>query len=54
MIQQVKELYPSSTLLSVGFSMGANIVVKYLGEDLSRQDDFICALSLCQGYDITK
>lgn len=54
MIQFVREHYPQSTLVSIGFSMGANIVVKYLGAEPHRQKYFLCALSVCQGYDCTR
>lgn len=54
MIQYVRENFPSTNLVSVGFSMGANIVVKYLGESPHRQNYFLCALSVCQGYDCTR
>ncbi|XP_072020828.1 monoacylglycerol lipase ABHD2-like [Amphiura filiformis] len=53
-VKEVRAKFPHSTLLSIGFSMGANIVVKYLGEEPHRQDYFLCAVSVCQGYDITK
>ncbi|XP_071825900.1 monoacylglycerol lipase ABHD2-like [Apostichopus japonicus] len=54
MIQYIRENHPDSTLISIGFSMGANIVVKYLGEAPHRQSYFLCALSVCQGYDCTR
>ena len=41
-------------LIGVGFSMGANILIKYLGEDPSRQEYFVCGISVCQGYDILR
>lgn len=41
-------------LIGVGFSMGANILIKYLGEEASRQELFECAVSVCQGYDILR
>lgn len=46
--------YPNTKLVGVGFSMGGNILVKYLGENLEHQRNFVCAVSLCQGYDILK
>eukprot|EP00118_Oscarella_pearsei_P003378 m.14072 g.14072 ORF g.14072 m.14072 type:complete len:407 (+) comp25480_c0_seq1:254-1474(+) len=54
MVQSVKKEFPGCQLIAVGYSMGANIVVKYLGEEPSRQKEFLCAISSCQGYDITK
>ncbi|XP_071943473.1 monoacylglycerol lipase ABHD2-like [Antedon mediterranea] len=53
MVDYVLKNFASSKLIAVGFSMGANIVVKYLGEKPQRQKHFECALSICQGYDIT-
>ena len=46
--------YVSTKLLGVGFSMGGNILVKYLGEKPEHQRHFVCAVSVCQGYDILK
>lgn len=48
----VAEIYPSTRVVVVGFSMGANIVIKYLGE--KRPDtpkNIIGGISICQGYD---
>ena len=38
--------------IAVGFSLGANILLKYLGERPERQAYFLCAQSWCQGYDV--
>lgn len=54
MVNFVVNHYPDTKLIGVGFSMGANILVKYLGENLDQQRKFICAVSTCQGYDILK
>ncbi|XP_050397022.1 monoacylglycerol lipase ABHD2 isoform X1 [Patella vulgata] len=51
MIDEIIRLYPNTTIIAVGCSMGANIVLKYLGEDKSHEKKVIGALSLCQGYD---
>uniref|UniRef100_H2ZGU6 AB hydrolase-1 domain-containing protein n=1 Tax=Ciona savignyi TaxID=51511 RepID=H2ZGU6_CIOSA len=51
MMKNVCEMYPKSRLVIVGFSMGGNIVVRYLAEDKSRQKSIVCAVSWCQGYD---
>ena len=54
MVDHMREKFPHSGFISVGFSMGANIIVKYLGEEPKRQNMFLCGVSVCQGYDITK
>lgn len=51
MVSTVIKLYPNSSFVMLGYSMGANIAMKYLGEDVKRQENIICAISLCQGYD---
>ena len=43
--------YPDTWFIGVGFSLGACILVRFLGENPSRQEKFVCAASLCQGYD---
>ena len=48
------EKYPNSRFIAVGFSMGANIVVKYLGEHEVVQSRFAGAISCCQGYNIVE
>ena len=49
-VDWVREHYPLSPLLAAGFSMGANILTKYLAEKPERQSWFIGALSCSQGY----
>ena len=44
------EKYPDMKYIGVGFSLGANILLKYLGEQPPRQSHFLCAQSWCQGY----
>lgn len=39
-------------LIAVGFSLGANILMKYLGEKPERQENFYFAASICQGYNV--
>ena len=51
MVNRVIEMYPQSKLMAVGFSMGGNVVIKYLGENMENRDKFIGAMSFCQGYD---
>jgi len=52
MVDEILKLYPGSQLIAVGFSMGGNIVMKYLGEKKIRQKAFVGAISCCQGYDL--
>lgn len=53
-VEHVKKAYPNTNLIGLGFSMGANIFMKYLGEKPENQNQFICAFSACQGYDIER
>ncbi|XP_031563203.1 monoacylglycerol lipase ABHD2-like isoform X2 [Actinia tenebrosa] len=52
LVKQVIARYNCHHLIGVGFSMGANVLLKYLGEKPERQKNFTCAISVCQGYDI--
>jgi len=54
MVKHVIARYNCYHLIGVGFSMGANVLLKYFGEEPSRQMDFTCAVSVCQGYDIIR
>ena len=54
MVDEVLSMYPHTTLIAVGFSMGANIVCKYLGENSEQRQKITAAVSCCQGYDIYK
>ena len=49
MVEYVVRTYPNSFLLSVGISMGGNVVTKYLGESKKHQKLFLGGLSICQG-----
>ena len=52
MVDEMMCKYPTDKFIAVGFSMGANIIIKYLGEHEHLQSRFIGAVSLCQTYDI--
>lgn len=54
MVDELQQLYPDTQMIAVGFSMGANIVMKYLGENKDHQNKFLCGMSICQGYDIER
>lgn len=50
-------MYPNTKVIAVGFSMGANIVTKYLGERaLNGIEDnrILMGISICQGYDAVR
>jgi len=54
MMRKVMQMYPHSKIIVVGFSMGGNIVTKYLGERAVNgveEDRIIMGISICQGYD---
>ncbi|XP_071767190.2 monoacylglycerol lipase ABHD2-like [Centroberyx gerrardi] len=50
MVGYIKRAFPQTLLVVVGFSLGGNIVCKFLGENRSNQDRVICCVSVCQGY----
>lgn len=54
MINSLISQNPDTPLIAVGFSLGANIICKYLGEDKSKQVPFVGCISLCQGYDFLR
>lgn len=51
LIQDIVKRYPATKIICVGFSMGGNLVTKYLGEDRVRPDCILAGISACQGYD---
>ncbi|XP_055386134.1 abhydrolase domain-containing protein 2 [Condylostylus longicornis] len=51
MIENLYKKYPSSHFCLVGFSLGGNIVTKYMGEKTTKKPHkIIGAISVCQGY----
>lgn len=43
--------HPSTKMVCVGFSLGGNLVTKYMGEvDRTRPKNIIGGISVCQGY----
>lgn len=46
--------FPDTKFIGLGYSMGGNILVRFLGEREERQKHFVCAISVCQGYAIHK
>ncbi|XP_065184510.1 monoacylglycerol lipase ABHD2-like [Sycon ciliatum] len=49
-VDWTRERFPGHPLVAIGFSMGANILVKYLAERPERQTWFKGAMSCCQSY----
>lgn len=44
--------FPHTKIIAVGFSLGGNLVTKYLGEkNVQKPTNIIGAISICQGYD---
>lgn len=50
MVENLLERYPNTKLILVGFSLGGNLISKYLGEDRKRPTNIIGGISICQGY----
>lgn len=50
MVGYIKRMYPQTQLIVVGFSLGGNIVCKFLGENMVNQERVLCCVSICQGY----
>lgn len=51
MVTYLAERYSRTKIVCVGFSLGGNIVTKFMGEeDLAKPKNIIGGLSICQGY----
>ncbi|KAK1887936.1 Monoacylglycerol lipase ABHD2 [Dissostichus eleginoides] len=50
MVGYIKRAFPETLLVVVGFSLGGNIVCKFLGENRFNQDRVACCVTVCQGY----
>lgn len=50
MVSEILKRFPTTKVICVGFSMGGNLVTKYLGER-ERSEQVIAGISVCQGYD---
>lgn len=50
MIENLLDRYPNTKLILIGFSLGGNLIAKYLGEDRKRSPNIIGGISICQGY----
>lgn len=54
MIANIVFKYSSTKIIAVGFSLGGNLVTKYLGEkNVQKPTNIIGGISICQGYDAT-
>lgn len=54
MVGYIKRAFPQTLMVVVGFSLGGNIVCKFLGENLSNQERVLCCVSVCQGYSVLR
>jgi abhydrolase domain-containing protein 2 len=50
MLRHLLEKWPHTRVVAVGFSLGGNLVTKYLGEQRVRPSNLLGAISVCQGY----
>lgn len=51
MLQSLIEKHPNTKIICIGFSLGGNLVTKYLGERGSNKlSSIIGGISICQGY----
>lgn len=51
MVKHLEETFPSTYIVAVGFSLGGNIVTKYMGEQEGKMpENVIGGISICQGY----
>ncbi|KAL7298126.1 abhydrolase domain-containing protein 2 [Trichogramma pretiosum] len=51
MLKNLMERHPSTKIVCVGFSLGGNLVTKYMGEQgVNKASNIIGAISICQGY----
>ncbi|KAM8972984.1 monoacylglycerol lipase ABHD2 [Pelodytes ibericus] len=54
MVNYIKKAFSQTHLIVVGFSLGGNIVCKFLGEAPINQERVLCAVSVCQGYSASR
>lgn len=55
MLQSLIEKHPNTKIICIGFSLGGNLVTKYLGEPNklggpNKLANIIGGISICQGY----
>jgi abhydrolase domain-containing protein 2 len=53
MVHSLAKKFPNTSLVLLGFSLGGNLVTKYLGEKetIRPEQNIIGGISICQGYD---
>ena len=54
MIKDVVRRFPTTNMVCVGFSMGGNLITKYLGEPRVKPKNIVAGISVCQGYDANR
>lgn len=55
MLQHLVEQHPNTKIVCIGYSLGGNLVTKYLGEHGSQKlPNIIGGISICQGYNALK
>ena len=54
MIKDVVRRFPATNIVCVGFSMGGNLITKYLGEPRVKPSNIVAGISVCQGYDANR
>jgi len=54
MIKDMVRRFPTTKLVCVGFSMGGNIVGKYLGEPRVKPVNVVAGIAVCAGYDANR
>ena len=54
MIKDVIRRFQNTNIVCVGFSMGGNLITKYLGEPRVKPGNVVAGISVCQGYDANK
>lgn len=51
MVEHLHQKYQQSRIVAVGFSLGGNLVTKYMGEvQKTKPNSVIGGISVCQGY----
>lgn len=51
MINHLVTKNPNSKIVCIGFSLGGNLITKYMGEiDREKPSHIIGGISICQGY----